>query len=102
MLKRIFTFALRLGVLVALGAIVFKLLEDPPTPQPEPIAETEPEAKWVEPQGGICPTSHPIKAKLSSKVFRGPNSPGYATSKPDRCYASEDAARSDGLREAKR
>jgi hypothetical protein len=100
--KRIFKFSLRFGALIALGAIVFKLLADPSTPQPEPIVEAEPEVTWVEPQGSVCPTSHPIKAKLSSKVFRGPNSPGYATSRPDRCYASEDAARADGLREAKR
>jgi hypothetical protein len=57
---------------------------------------------WVEPHGAVCPTSHPIKAKLGSKVFRKPETPGYDNSKPDRCYASEGAARRAGFREAQR
>jgi hypothetical protein len=110
MVRRIVRFAFRLGVLVALGAVVVKLLRDeqalepvrnvePPSP---PSPPPPPQVVWVEPQGTVCPTSHPVKAKLSTKVFRGPNSPGYDKSKPDRCYASEDAAVDDGFREAKR
>ena len=109
MLKRIFKFSLRLGALVAIGAIVVKLLEDHRLPTAPPMAsEPEPEPEpaapvaWVEPHGNVCPTSHPIKAKLGSKVFRKPETRGYDNSKPDRCYASEDEAQRDGFREAQR
>ena len=57
---------------------------------------------WVEPVGGVCPPSHPIKVKLGSRVFRRPDSPGYENSKPDRCYASEGAARRGGFNESQR
>lgn len=57
---------------------------------------------WVEPVGNLCPTTHPVKAKLGSKVFRLPGKPGYETSRPDRCYASEGAARRAGFTEAQR
>jgi hypothetical protein len=50
----------------------------------------------------MCPTSHPIKAKLSSKIFHLPGMFAYNRTQPDRCYASEDAAVADGLRRAKR
>jgi hypothetical protein len=103
-MKTVAKFVFRLGLLAALGAVVFKLLQDekleqPTTPKVDP---PQPPVAWVEPQGTVCPTSHPVKAKLSTKVFRGPNSPGYDKSKPDRCYASADAAVADGFREAKR
>jgi hypothetical protein len=106
MVKRLIRFSVRLGAVVALVAIVLKVLEDRDTPTPiakvEPEPEPEPTVAWVEPQGAVCPPSHPVKAKLSSKVYRTPATPGYASSKPDRCYASADAAQGDGLREAKR
>ena len=57
---------------------------------------------WVEPVGDVCPPSHPIKAKLGSRVFRRPGAPGYENSRPDRCYASEGAARRGGFNEAQR
>lgn len=57
---------------------------------------------WVEPLDGACPTTHPIKAKLGSRVFRRPGMPTYEASKPDRCYASEGAARRAGFTEAQR
>lgn len=99
--RRALKFSLRFGVLAVLAVVLMKLLDDnaAPEPAPKPADDKPP---WIEPESGACPASHPVKAKLSSKVFRGPQSPGYATSKPDRCYASEDAARADGLREAKR
>jgi hypothetical protein len=60
-------------------------------------------AGWVAPDpGGICPESHPIKAKLSSKLFHLPGMVAYARTNPDRCYRDEAAAESDGLRKAKR
>jgi hypothetical protein len=116
--KRVLKFAFRLGVVAAVIAIVIRVLDDeqteqpplatpeppappaPPKPAPEPPAEAT--VAWVEPDGTVCPTSHPIKAKASSKVFRKPGTRGYDESKPDRCYASEDAAVRDGFREAKR
>ena len=48
------------------------------------------------------PAAHPIKAKLSSKIFHLPGMFAYERTKPDRCYAAEDAAEADGLRKAKR
>ena len=110
-MKSLLKFTLRLGLLAVIAAVVVKVLQDresptplskvepPHPPQPHPEAQA---VSWVEPQGTVCPTSHPIKGKLSSKVFRTPSTPGYDTSKPDRCYASADEALRDGLREAKR
>lgn len=57
---------------------------------------------WVEPSGDTCPGSHPIKAKLSSKIFHLPGMFAYDRTNPDRCYRDEDAAAADGLRRAKR
>ena len=58
---------------------------------------------WVEPDGdGACPTSHPVKAKLSSKIFHVPGGASYERTKADRCYGSTKAAESDGLRQSKR
>ena len=58
---------------------------------------------WVAPEpGGICPTSHPVKAKLSSKLFHLPGMFAYARTHPDRCYLDEASAEADGLRKAKR
>jgi hypothetical protein len=57
---------------------------------------------WVEPTGAVCPPSHPVKAKLSSKLFHLPGMFAYARTVPDRCYRSEADAEADGLRKAKR
>ena len=57
---------------------------------------------WVEPADGTCPDGYPIKAKLSSKIFHQPGGAAYERTKPDRCYASAEAAEADGLRAAKR
>ena len=59
-------------------------------------------AKWVEPKGDVCPTSHPVKAKLSSKIFHLPGMLNYDRTKPDRCYRDGGSAEADGLRPAKR
>lgn len=67
-----------------------------------PNAPTAALMSWVEPVGDVCPTSHPIKVKLGSRVFRRPEMPSYQNSKPDRCYASEGAARRAGFNEAQR
>ncbi|HEX2040983.1 MAG TPA: hypothetical protein VHF47_14765 [Acidimicrobiales bacterium] len=59
-------------------------------------------AAWVEPTGSVCPPSHPVKAKLSSKLFHLPGMFAYARTVPDRCYRSEADAEADGLTRAKR
>jgi len=50
---------------------------------------------------GTCPVSHPIKAKLGSGIYHVPGGANYERTKPDRCYADESAAISDGLRRSK-
>ena len=57
---------------------------------------------WVDPVGGECPGTHPVKAKLSSKIFHLPGGINYARTQPDRCYIDAAAAEADGLRPAKR
>jgi hypothetical protein len=57
---------------------------------------------WVDPKGGICPKSHPVKGKLSSMIFQIPGNFAYDRTNPDRCYQSVDVATKDGLRPAKR
>lgn len=59
-------------------------------------------APWVEPTEGTCPTSHPVKAKLSSRIFHLPGMFNYERTRPDRCYRDPAAAESDGLRAAKK
>jgi len=57
---------------------------------------------WVDPDGGVCPTTHPVKAKLRSAIFHLPGMAAYARTVPDRCYSDEEAAAGDGLRKAAR
>jgi hypothetical protein len=58
---------------------------------------------WVVPEpGGTCPATHPIKAKLRSKLFHLPGMLAYDRTNPDRCYRDEAAAEADGLTRAKR
>jgi hypothetical protein len=47
---------------------------------------------------GVCPQSHPIKAKLASKIFHTPSGRNYGRTKADRCYPDETSAQADGLR----
>jgi micrococcal nuclease len=71
---------------------------DPDAPKPAPAGDVA----WVEPTGDVCPTTHPVKAKLGSKIFHLPGGQMYDRTKPDRCYRDGDAAEADGLRQAKR
>ena len=72
-------------------------------PDPEaPASRPAPATTWVDPSGGVCPTSHPVKAKLASKIFHLPGMANYERTKPDRCYLDAAAAEGDGLRAAKR
>ena len=61
-----------------------------------------PPRPWVEPEGDVCPATHPVKAKLASKIFHLPGMLNYARTRPDRCYRDAEAAEADGLRPAKR
>jgi hypothetical protein len=56
---------------------------------------------WVAPENGICPSTHPVKAKLSSGIFQVEGNAMYARTRPDRCYQTPEAAAEDGLRPAK-
>lgn len=65
---------------------------------------TEPpgERIWVAANDGVCPPSHPVKAKLSSKIFHPPGARHYSRTRADRCYPDEASAQADGLRPALR
>ena len=57
---------------------------------------------WTEPNAdGSCPSTHPIKAKLSSGIFHVRGGLNYERTNPDRCYVDEAAAEADGLRPSK-
>lgn len=62
-------------------------------------AATEP---FVDPEGGVCPTSHPVKAKLASRLFHLPGMFAYDRTRADRCYRDAEAAVADGFVQAKR
>jgi len=57
---------------------------------------------WVEPFGADTPTSHPVKAKLSSMLYHLPGMAFYDRTRPDRCYVDAEAAEADGFIRAKR
>jgi micrococcal nuclease len=69
---------------------------------PAKKAPAKAQATWVDPNGNICPKSHPVKAKLSSKIFQLPGMFAYDRTNPDRCYKTPEAAVADGFRAAKR
>lgn len=73
-----------------------------PAPKPATAAQEAAPARWVEPVGDVCPTTHPVKAKMASLIFHVPGGLSYARTRPDRCYVDPAAAESDGLRPAKR
>ncbi|HZQ26118.1 MAG TPA: hypothetical protein VFA94_00345, partial [Acidimicrobiales bacterium] len=65
-------------------------------------APAAPPAAWVEPSGDVCPPTHPVKAKLSSRLYHLPGMLAYGRTRPDRCYSTEDAAVADGLTKSRR
>jgi hypothetical protein len=73
-----------------------------PDPEAPKAPAAVPAAGWIEATDGVCPTTHPVKAKLSSKIFHLPGMMNYDRTNPDRCYRDADAAEEDGLRAAKR
>jgi len=74
----------------------------PTSPTTKVAAPEEPAAAWVDPTDGACPPTHPIKAKLSSKIFHVPGGLAYDRTTPDRCYRDAATAEADGFRPAKR
>jgi hypothetical protein len=60
------------------------------------------ERLWVAANDGVCPQTHPVKAKLSSKIFHTPGARNYSRTHADRCYPDEASAQADGLRPALR
>jgi hypothetical protein len=59
------------------------------------------ERAWVEPAGGECPLTHPVKVKTASKIFHVPGAANYARTQADRCYRNAEAAEADGFRASK-
>lgn len=131
MIRRLFRFALKLGVVGSAVALAAKALDrrrsatpatdwsagrepwppvdvprDTTTAPPSPAAgegDRGDHAVWSEPdEDGSCPASHPVKAKLTSGVFHLPGMANYERTKADRCYPDADAAQADDLRQAKR
>lgn len=73
-----------------------------PASKPAKKAATPDAAAWVEPVGSVCPPSHPVKAKLKSRLYHLPGMFAYARAVPDRCYGTPEQAEADGLNRAKR
>ena len=71
----------------------------PPPSNPSPASGGD---AWVEPTDGACPASHPVKAKMSSKIFHVEGGLNYERTHPDRCYRDAAAAEADGLRKSAR
>ncbi|MGE3622018.1 MAG: hypothetical protein AB7L84_16305 [Acidimicrobiia bacterium] len=68
----------------------------------EDAAGTEAPGTWVEPAGGDCPGSHPVKVKVASGIFHVPGGASYERTRADRCYCDAAAAEADGWRAARR
>ncbi len=127
-MRRFLKRLLKLGVLAGAGYAVWRYFERqrgesevaswepqpfpyPPQPRTESAATTDPPTAsatvsdttaWVEAAEGTCPATHPVKAKLSSKIFHVPGGLSYDRTKADRCYRDAAAAEADGLRKAAR
>jgi hypothetical protein len=71
-------------------------------PTKKKAATAKKKEPWVEPVDGACPDSHPIKGKLSSKIFHVPGGFNYPRTRPDRCYLDAATAEAEGLRPSKR
>jgi hypothetical protein len=66
------------------------------------VDRSEP-GSWVVPNGtSDVLATHPVKVKLSSRVYRVPGMPLYDRTVADRCYASVEAAETDGFNRAAR
>jgi len=88
---------------------------EPPADTIQPLAGDEPVAAvgelaaeaprpvppWVEPEDGVCPLSHPVKANGSSGIYHLPGGQFYDRTRPQRCYVDAATAEADGYRAAK-
>ncbi len=57
---------------------------------------------FVTPEAGVCPPTHPVKAKLASRLFHLPGMFAYDRTRADRCYLDGATAVADGFVQAKR
>jgi len=71
-------------------------------PTKKAAKKAAPAPAWVEPEGGTCPPTHPVKAKLASRLFHLPGMFAYDRTRPDRCFRDAEAAVSEGFTSAKR
>ena len=51
--------------------------------------------------GADCPSDHPIKGNLPSRIYHLPDQSTYERTEPEICFASEDAARLAGFRKSR-
>jgi hypothetical protein len=58
--------------------------------------------EWVDPVGGSCPSSHPVKGNANSRIYHVPGGRFYDSVVPERCYRDPAAAEADGMRASKR
>ncbi len=93
-----------LGVLVAIGILLWRLLTREDEAPSEPTSEKPPsdEPPKVPAEDGACPATHPIKATDGSEVFHSPGGAFYERTHADACYRDAAAAESDSLRASKR
>ena len=69
---------------------------------PEPGENGSPMSSWViGADAETAPDGFPIKVKVSSGIFHVPGGRFYDRTKPDRWYATEEAAIADGYRRSK-
>jgi hypothetical protein len=124
-IKRVGRLGFRLGIVVGFFALINQLLRrgsepeaETTAPSPGTSAASPPAAPsdtgtggsatatglsaWVEPEAGACPVTHPVKAKVASKIFHEPGMLAYERTTPDRCYRDAATAEADGFRRAKR
>ena len=74
-----------------------------PSKRPAPANTSDGSAAWVVPNGTAeVLQTHPVKAKLSSRVYRTPGMPMYDRTVADRCYPTVEAAEADGFTRAAR
>ena len=80
---------------------------DPPSNRPAKRARQSSSSggppAWVVPNGTAeVLQTHPVKVKLSSKVYRVPGMPMYDRTVADRCYPTVETAEADGFTRAAR
>jgi hypothetical protein len=104
-IRRTIRRALTIGILGGAVVAAARTIRNRCRGETAPVVPTRSEPPvdpWVEPVEGACPASHPVKAKLSSRIFHVPGGANYPRTQPDRCYLDAAAAEADGLRPAKR